>query len=46
MLWISLFSQTALHSVLDRTRDMNLQSISVNHIVSEENMNFNIESKE
>jgi hypothetical protein len=27
--------QTVLHSVLDRIRDMNLQLISVNHIVSD-----------
>lgn len=30
-----LLDQTILHSVLDRIRDMNLQLISVNHIVSD-----------
>ena len=31
--------QTVLHSVLDRIRDMNLQLISVNQIVSDEQTN-------
>ena len=30
-----LLDQTVLHSVLDRIRDMNLELISVNHIVSD-----------